>query len=101
MQLQLTLRRDSAVSAPLTVGMGCGAGCAAKVDLQPSLSAIPAGKWVSVGVPLKCFAAAGADLSKIQRTTELETAAATDISVSRIALGAAGEAEVNVDCATR
>lgn len=100
-QLQLTLRRDSAVSAPLTVGVGCGAGCAAKVDLQATLSAIPAGKWVSVGVPLKCFAAAGADLSRIQRTTELETAAVADIAVSRIALGAAGEAEVNVDCATR
>ncbi|MGE8224606.1 MAG: glycoside hydrolase family 3 N-terminal domain-containing protein [Stenotrophomonas sp.] len=100
-QLQLTLRRDAAVRAPLTVGVGCGAGCAAKVDLQSTLAAIPAGKWVSVGVPLKCFAAGGADLSKLQRAAELESAAAADISVSRIALGAAGEAEVNVDCATR
>jgi len=100
-QLQLTLRRDAAVSAPLTVGVGCGAGCAAKVDLQSTLAAIPAGKWVSVGVPLKCFAAGGADLSKLQRAAELESAAVADISVSRIALGAAGEAEVNVDCATR
>lgn len=100
-QLQLTLRRDAAVSAPLTVGVGCGAGCAAKVDLQSTLAAIPAGKWVSVGVPLKCFAAGGADLSKLQRAAELESAAAADISVSRIVLGAAGEAEVNVDCATR
>lgn len=100
-QLQLTLRRDAAVSAPLTVGVGCGAGCAAKVDLQSTLAAIPAGTWVSVGVPLKCFAAGGADLSKLQRAAELESAAAADISVSRIVLGAAGEAEVNVDCATR
>lgn len=100
-QLQLTLRRDSDLKAPLWVGVGCGDGCAAKVDLQSTLSAIPAGKWAVLGVPLKCFAKAGADLSKLQRTTELESAAVLDISVSRIALGAAGEAEVNVDCATR
>jgi len=100
-QLQLTLRRDSAPTAPLWVGVGCGEGCAARIDLRPTLAALPAGNWTVVGVPLKCFAGAGADLSGLRRVAELESGAALDISVSRIALGAAGEAGVDMDCATR
>ena len=100
-QLQLTLRRDSELSAPLWVGVQCGEGCAARVDLRATLAAVPAGSWSVVGVPLKCFAAAGADLSQVSRPVEVESAAAADLSISRIALAAAGESEVDVDCPTQ
>ncbi len=97
-QLQLTLRRDSAVTAPVWLGVGCGAGCEGKIDLQPALSASAQGQWRTLGVPLKCFNVAGADVGKLLQVATLESAAALDLSVSRIALGALNEAEVTVDC---
>lgn len=97
-QLQLTLRRDSAVTAPLWLGVGCGEGCSGRVDLHKTLAALPQGQWKVVGVPLKCFAVAGADVGKLVQPSWLESATALDLSVSRIALGALNEAEVTVDC---
>ncbi len=97
-QLQLTLRRDSAITAPVWLGVGCGEGCSGRVDLRKTLAALPQGQWKVVGVPLKCLAVAGADVGKLVQLPVLESAAALDLSVSRIALGALNEAEVTVDC---
>ena len=97
-QLQLTLRRDSAVTAPVWLGVGCGDGCSGRVDLQKTLAAIPQGEWKVVGVPLKCFVAAGADVAKLVHVPVLESNAALQVSVSRIALGALNEAEATVAC---
>ena len=97
-QLQLTLRRDSAVTAPVWLGVGCGDGCSGRVDLQKTLAAIPQGEWKVVGVPLKCFVAAGADVAKLVQVPVLESRAALQLSVSRIALGALNEAEATVAC---
>ena len=98
MQLQLTLRRDSAVSAPVWLGVGCGEGCSGRIDLHKPLAALSQGRWKVVGVPLKCFVNAGADVSKLVQVLVLESRAALDLSVSRIALGALNEAEVTADC---
>lgn len=100
-QLQLALRRDSAVAAPVWLGVGCGEGCSGRVDLRKTLAALPQGQWKVVGVPLKCFAVAGADVGKLVQLPWLESAAVLDLSVSRIALGAMNEAEVTVDCPVR
>ena len=97
-QLQLTLRRDSAVSAPVWLGVGCGDGCYGRVDLQQTLAAIPLGEWKIVGIPLKCLAAAGADVSRVATVPVLESAAPLTLSVSRIALGALNEAQATVAC---
>ncbi|HWU70240.1 MAG TPA: exo 1,3/1,4-beta-D-glucan glucohydrolase [Pseudoxanthomonas sp.] len=97
-QLQLTLRRDSAITAPVWLGVGCGEGCSGRVDLRKTLASLPQGQWKVVGVPLKCFAVAGADVGKLVQLPVLESAAALDLSVSRIALGALNEAEVTADC---
>ena len=100
LQLQLTLRRDSEVTAPLWLGVGCGENCSGRVDLATTVQALPKSQWTVVGVPLKCFVAAGADVSKLQQVASLESAAALDLSVSRIALGALNEAEVSAQCPT-
>ncbi|HSD16544.1 MAG TPA: glycoside hydrolase family 3 N-terminal domain-containing protein [Thermomonas sp.] len=97
-QLQLTLRRDSAVTAPVWLGVGCGDGCGGRIDLQKTLATIPQGEWKVVGVPLKCFVAAGADVAKLVQLPVLESGAALQLSVSRIALGALNEAEATVAC---
>jgi len=100
-QLQLTVRRESAVSAPVWLGLGCGDDCGGRVDLRKTLEAIPQGEWKVVGVPLKCFATAGADVAKLVQVPVLESSAALRMSVSRIALGALNEAEATVACPVR
>ena len=100
-QLQLTVRRESAVSAPVWLGLGCGDDCGGRIDLRKTLEAIPQGEWKVVGVPLKCFATAGADVAKLVQVPVLESGAALRISVSRIALGALNEAEATVACPVR
>ena len=100
-QLQLTVRRESAVSAPVWLGLGCGDDCGGRIDLRKTLEAIPQGEWKVVGVPLKCFATAGADVAKLVQVPVLESDAALRISVSRIALGALNEAEATVACPVR
>lgn len=100
-QLQLTIRRESTVSAPVWLGLGCGADCGGRVDLRTTLEAIPQGEWKVIGVPLKCFATAGADVAKLVQVPVLESSAALRMSVSRIALGALNEAEATVACPVR
>ena len=97
-QLQLTLRRDGAVTAPLWLGVTCGEGCAARVDLQPTVAALPQGQWTVVGVPLKCFGSRGGDVARLQQVAGLESAGALQLSVSRVALGALNESQATVDC---
>ncbi|WP_267313084.1 putative glycoside hydrolase [Xanthomonas cucurbitae] len=97
-QLQLTVRRDSAVSAPVWLGVGCGDTCNGRVDAQKTLAALTQGQWKVVGIPLKCFAKAGADVTKLTQVASIESGAALDLSVSKVALGALNEAEVMVDC---
>jgi len=100
-QLLLTLRRSGAIAGPVGLAIGCGQGCEGRVDLAPTLGGIAEGEWQTIGVPLKCFATAGADLSKIERLPVLESSNALDLSVSRIALGTGNDAKTVVACATR
>jgi beta-glucosidase len=100
-QLLLTVRRTGALAGPLELGIGCGAGCEGRIDLAPTLAKVADGEWRTIGVPLKCFAAAGADLAKIERLPVLASSNALDLSVSRIALGTGNDAQTVVACATR
>ena len=56
-------------------------------------------QWTTLGVPLKCFAKAGADMTKLESVLHLETAGKLQLSVSRVALGASNEAAHVLDCA--
>ncbi|MCW0369034.1 hypothetical protein NB699_004017 [Xanthomonas sacchari] len=98
LMLVTTLRVDAAPQGEAWLAVGCGSGCAARVAIGPTLTALPVGQWKRVGVPLKCLAAAGADLSKLDRPWALTTAGAMTLSVSRVALGALNEAESTVAC---
>ncbi len=84
--LVLTVKLGAAPAGAVSVGLGCGAACAGRVDLGKTLASLPAGEWTTVGVPLGCFEKAGADLTRIERVFELSTATALDFSVSRVAL---------------
>jgi beta-glucosidase len=101
-QLILTLKVDAAPSGATRIGVACGNGCKpAQVDLGKALAALPKGEWRTLGVPLKCFSVAGADVSRLERLPVIESDGTLDLALSRIALGASNDAQSVVDCPVR
>ncbi|MNV92577.1 hypothetical protein D3C71_1871910 [compost metagenome] len=96
--LLTTMRVDAAPQGEAWLSVGCGTGCSARVALGPALAKLPVGQWTRVGVPLKCLAAAGAEVGKLDRPWSIGTAGAMTLSVSRVALGALNEAEATIAC---
>jgi beta-glucosidase len=87
-QLIVDLRIEALAPGKLTLGMTCGgADCSGLVAVDAALEALPKGKWLQVGMPLKCFQAAGADMQHIDVPFRLETAARDTIAITRVALG--------------
>jgi beta-glucosidase len=85
--LLVRLRREGDVPKDLKLGVACGAGCAGSVDFADTLDDVPAGQWQTVGVPLKCFARNGADVSKVNEALTLETEGKLDLAFSQVKLG--------------
>jgi beta-glucosidase len=83
--LVLTVRRDGALAGTPTIGMRSGQR-SATLPL-PDLAALPQGRWQTLAVPLKCFARAGADLSKVDAPFVLTLTGLSTLSLSRVALG--------------
>jgi beta-glucosidase len=98
LMLLTTLRVDSAPQGDAWLSVGCGTGCSARIAIGPTLGRLPAGQWTRVGVPLKCLAAAGADVGKLDRPWSIGTAGKMTLAVSRVALGALNEAETTIEC---
>ncbi|VVT21982.1 1,4-beta-D-glucan glucohydrolase [Sphingomonas sp. EC-HK361] len=71
--------RTSDASGPVAIGMAAGS--------RSGTVTLPAGKpgeWTSVAVPLRCFAARGVDMAKIDRPATFASQARTRIDVSRV-----------------
>jgi beta-glucosidase len=85
--LLVRLRRDAEIPEDATLGMACGDGCGGTVKLAPAIGALPAGKFQVVGVSLKCFQAAGVDVSKVNAPFVIESKGALDLSISSVKLG--------------
>ena len=96
----MTLRVDTAPQGEVRMRLACGEGCTAAVPLRETLAALAPGQWTTVGVPLKCFAVAGADLAKLDTVWSLEADAPAQLSASRVALVSQGQAERTVACRT-
>lgn len=97
--LVLTLRPEQAPTADVSIGVTCGGTCKAMLPLREALTGLPVNQWTTLGVPLKCFAKAGADMTKLESVLHLETAGKLQLSISRIALGASNEAQHVLPCA--
>jgi len=85
--LLIRLKREGKVPNDLKLGVGCGAGCAGSVPIAGTLDAVPAGKFATVGIPLKCFAKNGADVSKVNESLVLETEGKLDLAFSQVKIG--------------
>jgi beta-glucosidase len=67
--------------------MTCGANCGGTLPFADTLSGIGAGKWTTVGIPLKCFQKAGVDVSKVNESLTVQSAGKLDLSLSQVKLG--------------
>jgi len=81
MGLLIDYRVDAAPSAPVSLSIGGG-----KLDVSPVLAAVPVGDWRSLKVPLKCFAAAGTDVTKVAEPFALSTAGALTVTLQGVKL---------------
>ena len=79
--LLVDYRLDAKPAAPVSLSIGAG-----KLDVTPVLAAAPVGEWKSLKVPLKCFQAAGTDVSKVAAPFELATAGALTVSLQSVKL---------------
>ena len=91
--LLLLTARVTRAPAHIVVGMGCGnAACHAEVPV-----ALPGNdRWVRYGLPLKCFAAHGADMARISDALHLTTDGPADIAIAEVRLG--NDAEEVLPC---
>ncbi len=86
--LVTTLRVDTLSPGDTsTIGVGCGTGCSGRVPVGQQLSALPQGQWLRVGIPLKCFRDAGANMSKIDRPFEWSSHSDGKIAITDVSLG--------------
>jgi len=85
--LVMTMKVDALAPGKVGLAVACGDGCGASVPLASTLAALPKEKWLRVGVPLKCFRGAGADMTKIDVPFRLESAAKATLSITSVALG--------------
>jgi beta-glucosidase len=97
MLLVLTLKVDTAPAGDFSVTAACGQGCQGAVPVANVLRALPSGQWLRLGMPLKCFAAAGADMTRPITRIELRTAGRADLTLNRLALGT--DVDRRVGCA--
>ncbi|HET6554739.1 MAG TPA: glycoside hydrolase family 3 N-terminal domain-containing protein [Dyella sp.] len=85
--LVTTVRVDALPDREAWVGMGCGKGCEGRVELGPQLAKLAQGAWVRIGVPLKCFRKAGADMHRIEQPFNWGAGKGAELSIARVALG--------------
>lgn len=83
-QLVVTLRLGARPDAPVRIAL---AGTPLRADAL--LATLTPGEWVEIGLPLACYARAGAPLGVVRRVLELDTEGPLDLAVSRVALGVA------------
>ena len=74
------------------VGASCGAACRADVPLT-----LPAAdRWVRFGLPLKCLAAHGADMTRLEEPLRLTLDGPAEIAIGEVRIG--NDAEQVLPC---
>lgn len=86
--LVTTLKVDAvAADDSSTIGVGCGPGCGGEVPVGQQLATLPRGEWLRVGIPLKCFRDAGANMSKVEQPFEWTSRSVAKIAITDVSLG--------------
>ncbi|MFL6618171.1 MAG: glycoside hydrolase family 3 protein [Povalibacter sp.] len=86
MAVALSYTINQTPTAPVELGVGCGDGCGAKVDITRYLKNAPTGKPQTLQVKLSCFAAKGADMTRIDQPFILQTAGKLALTLREVKL---------------
>ena len=87
MLLVATLRIDALSAQGSSIGIRCGRGCSAELPIGSQLAKLPRGQWLKLGIPLKCFRAAGADMTKLDQPFTWRSSAGERIAITSASLG--------------
>ena len=71
--LSIHLLLEQHPTRAVMLSIGCGELCHGDVDITKQLEALPLNEWHTMRVPLRSFAAAGADLSRVDRPFSIAT----------------------------
>ncbi len=79
--LRLTYRLDQAPSEKVTLGMACGDGCFATIDVSNTLKKASLGTWQNLDIPMVCFTKAGLNPANVQSPLSIETGGKMTLSL--------------------
>lgn len=97
LSLVATVKVNTSPPGPVSMEIGCGAGCAASVPFNQVLGDAASSGWTRIGVPLACFTRAGADLTRVTELFRIAAESPLNISVSRVELGSESDSTVTCD----
>ncbi|MCX7512283.1 glycoside hydrolase family 3 protein [Frateuria hangzhouensis] len=95
--LVTTLRIDALPPQGAAIGVTCGERCGADVPVGEQLSALPHDQWLRVGVPLKCFRDAGADMARLDRPFVWTGHPGERIDITEVSLGTVADQTLTCD----
>jgi beta-glucosidase len=95
--IEMSYRTDRMPEKPVHIGVRCsdplcGVAGGALLDITSAVTAAPIGAWRSLVVPLSCFAAKGADLTRVEVPFEIETAGRFGLTLSAVRVTESGSA---------
>lgn len=85
--LLMTLRIATPTPVETALFVECGSDCGAHVPVGAQLAALERNRWMRVGIPLKCFATAGADMGKLTVAAGVESMAGYRLAISEVGYG--------------
>ena len=89
--LLMTLRIDAPTPKETALFVECGSDCGGRVEVGTQLSALPRNQWISVGIPLKCFAAAQANMGRLSAVAGIESITGYRLAISEVGYGTVSE----------
>ncbi|KAF1716393.1 1,4-beta-D-glucan glucohydrolase [Pseudoxanthomonas yeongjuensis] len=95
--LLLTMRIETPTPRETALFVECGDDCAGRVPVGAQLAALPVNQWTSIGMPLKCFAAAGANMGKLTVAAGIESSAGYRLAISEVGYGTVADHVLGCD----
>jgi beta-glucosidase len=77
---------EKAPTQPVVLSMNCGPQCAGSIDVTSMLRSLPVNEWRIIRVPLRCFAEAGANMTRVDAPFRLSTTGAMTVRLADIEL---------------
>ena len=95
--LLMTLRTMVPTPRETALFVECGDECGARVPVGEQLAALAPAQWLRVGIPLKCFAAAGADMGKLTVAAGIESTAGYQLAIGEVGYGTVADQLLRCD----